>query len=121
MFEAQDDAHLNVEDILNLPCKVEKLSIYGNTRTKRDLIETELRAALQARTHELLAVELGKARRRLEDLDVFRSSLFEVILCIMDLGYGPVHFIKRLMLANNTRLEGSCKNMKCFGSLVFVV
>ncbi len=78
MYETQDDA-FNPEAVLNLPCKVEKLTIYGNAQTKKELIEMELRAALQARTHELLAVELGKARRRIEDLDVFRTSLFEVI------------------------------------------
>jgi hypothetical protein len=84
MFGSQDDpdAALNPEALLNLPCKVENLIIQGNTRTKKELIERELRAALKARTHELLALELGKARRSLEDLDVFRSSLFEVDLHI---------------------------------------
>ncbi len=83
MFGSQEedsDAALNPDSLLSLPCKVEKLFIQGNARTKKDLIERELRAALGARTHELLALELGKARRRLEELDVFRSSLFEVDL-----------------------------------------
>jgi hypothetical protein len=81
MYETQEEhPPLHPEELLNLPCKVEKLIIHGNSRTKKELIEIELRDALHARTHELLAVELGKARRRLEDLDVFRSSLFEASL-----------------------------------------
>ena len=79
MYETQgEQPAVNPEELLHQPCKVEKLVIHGNARTKKELIEIELREALHARTHELLAVELGKARRRLDELDVFRSSLFEV-------------------------------------------
>ena len=48
-------------ELLSTPCFVRKLDIVGNRRTKRALIEAELRAALAARTHEDLAVELALA------------------------------------------------------------
>ncbi len=65
-------------ELLSTPCFVRKLNIVGNRRTKRALIEAELRAALAARTHEDLAVELALASHRLKDLDVFKSASCEV-------------------------------------------
>jgi hypothetical protein len=67
-----------VMELLSTPCFVRKLHIVGNRRTKRALIEAELRAALAARTHEDLAVELALASHRLKDLDVFKSASCEV-------------------------------------------
>jgi hypothetical protein len=67
-----------VMELLSTPCFVRKLNIVGNRRTKRALIEAELRAALAARTHEDLAVELALASHRLKDLDVFKSASCEV-------------------------------------------
>ncbi len=67
-----------VMELLSTPCFVRRLDIVGNRRTKRALIEAELRAALAARTHEDLAVELALASHRLKDLDVFKSASCEV-------------------------------------------
>ena len=74
-----DDENLNrAIELLRAPCVVRKLNIVGNRRTKRALIEAELKAALAAKTHEDLAVELALASQRLKDLDVFKSASCEV-------------------------------------------
>lgn len=74
-----DDENLNKAiQLLQAPCTVRKLKIVGNRRTKRALIEAELQAALAAKTHEDLAVELALAAQRLKDLDVFKSASCEV-------------------------------------------
>ncbi len=76
-------------ELLSTPCFVRKLNIAGNRRTKRALIEAELRAALAARTHEDLAVELALASHRLTELDVFKSTSCEVDI-LPDGGPGDV-------------------------------
>ena len=58
---------------LKLPCKVTGLTVEGNERTRRELIEREIRAALKAKTHAALAGKLLQANARLYDLDVFRT------------------------------------------------
>ncbi len=65
-------------ELLRTPCVVRKLNVIGNRRTKRALIEAELRSAVAAKTHEDLAVELAMATQRLKDLDVFKSAACEV-------------------------------------------
>ena len=77
-MSANDEALDKAIQLLKAPCVIRKLNIVGNRRTKRALIETELRSALAARTHEDLAVELALASQRLKDLDVFKSASCEV-------------------------------------------
>jgi hypothetical protein len=84
-------------ELLSTPCFVRKLNIVGNRRTKRALIEAELRAALAARTHEDLAVELALASHRLKDLDVFKSTSCEVDV-LPDGGPGDVLISLKVLL-----------------------
>ncbi len=53
----------------------------GNDRTRRQLIEKEMKAALKAKTHAELAKELVNANARLYDLDIFRDAT-----CFVDAG-----------------------------------
>ena len=50
-------------ELLSSPCQVTGVSIVGNRRTKRGLIEAELRSAIAANTYEALAVELALAHQ----------------------------------------------------------
>lgn len=77
-MSAEDENLNKAIQLLRAPCTVRKLNIIGNRRTKRALIEAELQAALVAKTHEDLAVELALASQRLKDLDVFKSATCEV-------------------------------------------
>jgi len=47
---------IDARQALHLPCTVTGLSIHGNERTRRELIEKEMHAALKARTHAELAI-----------------------------------------------------------------
>jgi outer membrane protein assembly factor BamA len=55
--------------------------VQGNERTRRQLIEKEMKAALKAKTHAELAKELVNANARLYDLDIFRDAT-----CFVDAG-----------------------------------
>eukprot|EP00281_Chroomonas_sp_CCMP1168_P004153 CAMPEP_0206271378 /NCGR_PEP_ID=MMETSP0047_2-20121206/33399_1 /ASSEMBLY_ACC=CAM_ASM_000192 /TAXON_ID=195065 /ORGANISM="Chroomonas mesostigmatica_cf, Strain CCMP1168" /LENGTH=275 /DNA_ID=CAMNT_0053700141 /DNA_START=22 /DNA_END=846 /DNA_ORIENTATION=+ len=63
---------------LDIPCKVTGISIRGNQRTKREVIERELRAAATAKTHGELAKELSAATGRMRALDAFHSTVCDV-------------------------------------------
>ena len=69
---------LDGRQALHLPCSVVALAVEGNERTGRALIEREMQAALQAKTHADLAARLVNANARLHDLDVFRSATCHV-------------------------------------------
>jgi hypothetical protein len=70
----------NPDKLLSVPVNVQRLFVHGNERTKRALIEAELAKALAAHTHRDLAIELSLATTRLEELDIFKSAVFEVRL-----------------------------------------
>lgn len=72
---------LDPRQALHLPCRVTGLTVQGNERTRREMIEREMRAAMGARTHAELAAELLNAKGRLYDLDVFREAT-----CHVDVG-----------------------------------
>lgn len=46
---------IDARQALHLPCTVTGLTVQGNERTRRQLIEKEMHAALQAKTHAELA------------------------------------------------------------------
>ena len=46
---------LDPRQALHLPCRVTGLTVQGNERTRREMIEREMRAAMGARTHAELA------------------------------------------------------------------
>jgi len=52
---------------LVFPCRVTGLDVKGNDRTRREVVEREMRAALGATNHHQLAVELANASARLEE------------------------------------------------------
>jgi len=58
-----------------------RVNVQGNERTRRQLIEKEMKAALKAKTHAELAKELVNANARLYDLDIFRDAT-----CFVDAG-----------------------------------
>jgi hypothetical protein len=52
---------------LVFPCRVTALEVKGNDRTRREVVEREMRSALGATNHHQLAVELAEASFRLEE------------------------------------------------------
>ncbi len=65
-------------DLLRVPCKVKSVTIKGNKRTKRELIEAHLAKALQAGTYEDLALELDAVNDNLQSLDMFKKTVCEI-------------------------------------------
>jgi len=66
------DRRKPLSDFLVFPCRVTGLDIKGNDRTRREVVEREMRKALAATTHSQLAVELARATIRLEE--TFKAS-----------------------------------------------
>ncbi|KAJ1493328.1 hypothetical protein T484DRAFT_1768790 [Baffinella frigidus] len=61
---------------LVFPCRVTALEVKGNDRTRREVVEREMKAALAATDHHQLAVELAHASFRLEES--FKDAVCEV-------------------------------------------
>jgi len=71
----------NPIELLRVPARVHRVFVWGNKRTKRELIDAELAPAVSATTHHQLALELALATERLEQLDIFKSAECSVDVC----------------------------------------